>query len=252
MNTNILVPFIRLEESSKFYLNGRTFEVLENEIKETEVVEPQLRKAIAAFESFDFTTNAVKWYHGASKFTYSLEEGTFSQGSMVIEGNPFTTHVLAAGTVRYSDRPTAELFESVPTLLENFIVLDFAASYKGNGITLDLFKLSENVFVSRFNEATRMATFYRANSANEVLEAVSTETGEDATSFLAELLEGEARENANKAALIEKYEDVVAFLKDQRGLIAEADKTIEEIKAADVLINNEISAWETKIADLRA
>ena len=97
-----------------------------------------------------------------------------------------------------------------------------------------------------------MATFYRANSANEVLEAVSTETGEDATSFLAELLEGEARENANKAALIEKYEDIVAFLKDQRGLIAEADKTIEEIKAADVLINNEISAWETKIADLRA
>ena len=252
MNTNILVPFIKLEESSKFYLNGRTFEVFENEIRETEEIEPQLRTAINAFESFDFTNNTVVWYHGATKFVYRLEEGTFSQGNSVIESNSFANHTLASGAVRYENKPVAELFESLPTLLENFVVLDFAATFEGNGINIDLFKLVENVYVSRLNNNTRMATFYRADSANDVLEMVSTETGEDATKFLAELLDGEARETANKAELIEQYEEMITFLKDQRGLLAEADKTIEEIKAADVLINGEISVWETKIADLRA
>ena len=252
MNTNILVPFIKLEESSKFYLNGRTFEVLENEIRETETVEPQLQRAIAAFESFDFTTSAVKWYHGPSKFIYSLEEGTFKQGDILIEGNTFSNHVLAAGSVRYSEKPIAELFESIPNLLENFIVLDFAASFKGNNITVDLFKINEDVYVSRFNSTTRIAKFYKASSANSALESVLTDTGLDATKFLSDLLEGEAKENAQRLDLIEQYEDMISFWKDQRGLLAEADKTIEEIKAADVLINDEILAWETKIADLKA
>tara|TARA_B110000977_G_scaffold138602_1_gene175995 strand:+ start:52 stop:189 length:138 start_codon:yes stop_codon:yes gene_type:complete len=45
---------------------------------------------------------------------------------------------------------------------------------------------------------------------------------------------------------------MISFLKDQRGLLAEADKSISEIKAADALINEEISVWETKIAELQA
>jgi len=45
---------------------------------------------------------------------------------------------------------------------------------------------------------------------------------------------------------------MINFLKDQRGLLAEADKSIEEIKAADVLINGEIKVWEDKIAEINA
>lgn len=252
MKTNILAPFIKLEESVKFYVNGRVFEMTGNTISETETVEPSLRKAIQAFESFEFTTDSVKWYHGAAKFVFDLSEGTFKHNNMLIEGNTFTDHVLAAGTVRYGHKNTADLFESIPSLLENFIVLDFAASFNKGGITVDLFKVNENVFVSRYNADTKIAKFFLAQNANEALELVKESTDQDATKFLAELLEGEAKELANKNALIEKYEDMVAFLKDQRGLLADADKSIEEIKEADTLINSEIKNWESKIADLRS
>ena len=57
---------------------------------------------------------------------------------------------------------------------------------------------------------------------------------------------------AEQESTISTYEDMIVFLKDQRGLLAEADKSIEEIKAADILINEEIATWETKIATLRA
>lgn len=252
MKTNILAPFIKLEESVKFYLNGRVYEMKGDVMTEVETVESTLRNAIAAFESFDFSGNTIKWYHGANKFIYNIEEGTFNHGTMVIEGNTFTDHVLAAGTVRYGHKNTAELFESLPTLMENFIVLDFAATFENNNVTVELFKVDEKVYVSRFNSETRIAKFFEAKNANEALEFVTENTGDDASSFLSELLEGEAKELAEKAALVEKYTDMINFLKDQRGLLAEADKSIEEIKAADTLINTEIKAWEAKIAEINA
>ena len=252
MKTNILAPFIKLEESVKFYLNGRVYEMKGDVMTEVETVEPTLRNAIAAFESFDFTGNTIKWYNGANKFVYDITEGTFSHGTMVIEGNTFTDHVLAAGTVRYGQKNVADLFESLPTLMENFIVLDFAATFENNNITVELFKVDEKVYVSRFNSETRIAKFFEAKTANEALEFVTENTNEDASSFLRELLEGEAKELADKAALVEKYTDMINFLKDQRGLLAEADKSIEEIKAADVLINGEIKVWEDKIAEINA
>jgi hypothetical protein len=252
MKTNILAPFIKLEESVKFYLNGRVYEMRGDVMTEVETVEPTLRNAIAAFESFEFKTNTINWYNGANKFTYNMSEGTFNHGTMVIEGNTFTDHVLAAGTVRYGQKNVADLFESLPTLMENFIVLDFAATFENNNVTVELFKVEEKVYVSRFNSETRIAKFFEANTANEALEFVAENTNEDATKFLAELLEGEAKEVAERIALIESYQDMIAFLKDQRGLLAEADKSIEEIKAADTLINEEIKNWEAKITDLNA
>jgi hypothetical protein len=252
MKTNILAPFIKLEESVKFYVNGRVFEMTGSTIEGVETIEPSLRRAIQAFESFEFTTNSVKWYHGAAKFVYDLSEGVFKHNDMLIEGNTFTDHVLAAGTVRYGSKNIADLFESIPSLLENFIVLDFAASFQNNNINVDLFKVEENVYVSRYNSENKIAKFFKANTANDALELVKESTGQDATKFLAELLEGEAKELAEKSALIEQYEDMISFLKDQRGLLAEADKTIEEIKAADMLINNEINVWESKIEALKA
>ena len=66
------------------------------------------------------------------------------------------------------------------------------------------------------------------------------------------MLEGEALEIAKISEETTKYEDMISFLKDQRGLLADADKSIEEIKAADALINSEIKLWEDKIEALSA
>ena len=78
MNTNILAPFVKSEESFKFYVNGRVFEMNDNTITETESFDSTLGNAIKAFESFEFSATNVKWFHGASKFTYSLTENEFT------------------------------------------------------------------------------------------------------------------------------------------------------------------------------
>jgi len=253
MKTNVLVPFIQLENTTQVYLNGRVFEINETEVSEIEnITEINLRNAINAFETFEFTSNSINWYNGSATFSYSLNEGTFNHNSMIIEGNTFTDHVLAAGTVRYENKAKAELFESIPSLLQNFVVLDIVACFEGNNNTVDLFKLDQNVYVSRFNTVNRIAKFFKADGADSAIQYVKEQTSQDATEFLSDLLETEEVEAGENQQLIEKYQDVVDFLKDQRGLLAEADKTIEEIKAADSLINGEIREWESKIKALNA
>jgi hypothetical protein len=78
------------------------------------------------------------------------------------------------------------------------------------------------------------------------------ETGESAHSFLKSLLEGEEAGIAEKQEKIETYESMIAFLKDQKGLLSESDRNHEIIKEAEGLINTEIKEWESKIADLNA
>lgn len=250
MNTNILAPFVKSEESFKFYVNGRVFEMNDNTITETESFDSTLGNAIKAFESFEFSATNVKWFHGASKFTYSLTENEFTLGDTVIEN--FTNHVLSSGLVRYNDKATAELFESLPTMVENFVNLDFVATFEGNNNIVNLFKIEEKVYVSRFNTTNKIAKFFEATNANAAVDFVTEQTGLSAVTFLNELVTGQAQEIAQNEATIKSYQDMVAFLKDQRGLLAEADKSITEIKEADSLINKEITEWESKIAELQA
>lgn len=254
MTTNILAPFAKVEESFQFYVNGRVFEMNDTEIKEVEnSTNTNLNNAIRAFESFEFSNNNIKWFHGPSKFSYNLSEGTFHHNTMSIEGNPFSNHVLSAGLVKYNEKQTADLFESLPNIIENFINLDFAASFEGNNITVDLFKINEDVYVSRFNNETRISKFFKAKNANEAAEYVSNETGESANVFLKEMLEGESADIAKNEEEILKLESMISFLKDQKGLLAEeTDRDNEFIKSAESLINSEISECKEKIAGLKA
>ena len=254
MTTNILAPFVKTEKSYQFYVNGRSFEINEaNEINliEGSIINSNLKNAIYAFESFQFTGSSVKWFNGPSKFIYNIQEGTFSMNESKID-NSFSNHVLTSGAVRYNEAPKAELFESLPTMIENFINLDFAATFEGMGNIVNVFKLDEMVFVARINEETRISNFFKADNANQVVDYVNEKTGESAAAFLKELVKGQAAELAKIEEKVSEYETMITFLKDQRGLLAEADKSIEQIKQADNLISSEIKSWEDKIAELKA
>lgn len=253
MRTNILAPVKVSENSIQFYLNGRVFELVENKINEVEnIADATFANAIRAFETFEFNENHVKWYHGTSRFVYSLAENKFTWGNTEILSESFANHIMSAGAIRYENLKTAELFQSIPSMLENFTVLDFAATFEGNGVTVDLMKTENSIFVSRFNSNNKIAKFFEAKNANEALEYVKEQTREDATLFLAESLEGAAAEVAKIQEQVSEFQSMIDFLKDQREVIAGHDKSVAEIKAADDLITAEIKVWESRIAELIA
>ena len=248
MNNNILSPFVKIEDNVQFYVNGRVFELnSSNELKELEQkeVNKSLIPSVQAFENFQFSESKVVWYHEGAKFTYNIKENKFFWGEtevLLSEEQSFSKHVMAAGAVRYAHK----------NLAERYIVLDFAAGFEGNNITVDLFKVDEKVYVSRYNNDTKLSKFFVAENGNKAVEYVKDQTGESALDFLKEMVDGELSKEAEIAGELKQYESMISFLKDQRNLLADADKSVEEIKEADTLINQEIKTWEDKIAELKA
>jgi hypothetical protein len=55
---------------------------------------------------------------------------------------------------------------------------------------------------------------------------------------------------AEKASKILEFESMIVFLKEQRELLSNFDKSITKIKEADKVICDEIKIWEAKISQL--
>jgi hypothetical protein len=249
MRTNILAPLVQSETSATFYLNGRIFEMSGDSVSLVETSNnANLNAAIAAFETFEFSENNVRWYLGTSRFNYNIAENKFTWGNSEIVSESFSKHIFAGGAIRYENLKTAELFEAIPAMLESFIV----ACFEGNNITVDLIKADEKLYVSRNNKGNHIYKFFEAKNANEALEYVKEQTGQDASEFLIESLEGEASTLANVQAQINEFQETIAFLKDQRNVLAEADRNLPEIKEANNFLLSEIKSFEAKIAELQA
>lgn len=248
----IISPFYQITENTiLFSVDGVNYvtNTEDNTISIAEGVSipNEFSNLVEALKVFNFNDNNITWYHGISKMRYSIAENKFYLGNSEIIAESFVNHILTAGIVRYEDRTTATLFTEAAKGVESYITLDFVFNAEGKGNRINLMVMDENVYIAHLNETTRLFNFTKATSANAALEFVSEKTGVDATEFLANLLEGEAAERVVVINNIKELSEMISFLKDQRGLLADADRSISEINAADALIEGEIARIEKEI-----
>ena len=241
------------ENNVEFYLHGKSFTVNteENTVTENETISENLMSLAWALENFQFTNEAITWYKGSSKIVYKIEEGKYFLGNTEILDENLTNFLMDSGTIRYEETSISEAFVNATKNISNYINLDFVKTVHENENLVDIMKLGDNVYISRMNETAKIYNFFKASNANTALEYVTEKTNVDVTEFLSELLEGEAAGRAKTLKVIESKQDLVYFLKDQRGLLAEADRSIEEIKLASDLIEGEITRFENEIKELK-
>ena len=237
---------------SLIYLDGKAFSVSTDTIKEAEITSApgEFRSLALAQQHFHITNEGLTWYNGSTRIKYIAETKKFYINNSEVLSESFQNHLIATGLVNYALRPKVQLFEFAANNFESFVSLDFVEKVEEGQIKCYVMKLDEAFFVYRMNEANRIYNFSKLN-ANECFDYIKEQTGHEITSMTAELLEGErvkAKEKAEKIALLEQ---MIAFLKDQRGVLAEADKSIEEIREADALINSEIKRLEEEIQSIK-
>ena len=110
-------------------------------------------------------------------------------------------------------------------------------------------RAESNAFVYRVNEETKISKFKKM-LASAAIQYVAENTGADVTEQFSDLLEEANRVLEMKNEKISLYKEMLAFLYDQRGRLAEADRNLPDIKAADNLIETEISKLKEEISIL--
>ncbi len=252
--TKQIISPVFVTESGDSYiaLDGKAFLVGENTTTEAEITTApgEFRSLVLALNNFTLTNEGLIWFNGINRIRFVKESNNFFVNNSEVLAESLTNHLLASGIVNYTNKTKIQLFEYAAQNINNFVSLDFAQKIEEGNVKCYVMKLNEDFFVYRMNEANKIYKFGKLD-ANAAFDYVKEQTGYEITDMTQELLEGARKEAAEKLEKINLLEQMIAFLKDQRGVIAEADKSIQEIKEADTLINSEIKRLEEEVEAIK-
>ena len=186
----------------------------------------------------------------AINFRYNKESGKFFAGNIEVtmgSEERLSERFFNVGYIKYQDKAILELFQTAAQNFDTFKVLDFLTESKSGQVTVLAMRAENKAYVYRTNEDTKLDKFQQL-LADAAVEYVATETGADVTEQFSDLLESASSVTKMKLEKVALYKEMLSFLFDQRGRLAEADRNLPDIKAADNLIETEIKKVQ---ADLK-
>ena len=186
-------------------------------------------------------------------FKYDVENAAFYANKVEMLLTPdtsLTESIFAAGYIKYEDKALINLFEFAGKNFASFKILDFVAESIDGDVRVATIKTGHNVYVYRVNEATKISKFSKF-MPDTAIEYVAEQTGADITYLVEDILESFAARREAKRNKIRLMHEMIAFLKDQKGRLAEADRNLPDIKAADNLINSEIARLSEELNDVQ-
>lgn len=181
---------------------------------------------------------------------YVAETKTFYINSTEVLDESFSNHIFALGMVTYDNMPKVKLFEHVANNHSSYKTLDFVAESKNDIAYHAVLRSGSNAFVFRNMNESNLTNLGKFNVV-DAIDYMAENTDSDVSSMFEDILEETkaAKEVADKK--IEQIHEMIAFLKDQRNVLADANKNIPEIKEADTLINDEIKKLEEEIRSIQ-
>lgn len=251
MANNTLSPLFAINNGHIFHVNGKFFSIVNDVIEEAETVPAEFVALVEALKIFTITESEIIWHKGITRISYNLNENKYFVGKTeVATTDTLRNFLFAAGIIRIEESNMANSFAYLAENISKIVNIDFVESIKEGSISIDVMRAGDNVYVSRINEANRIYKFFKANNANSALEYITEQTGVSHLDLVSDLLEGAAAESAKIRAEILEKKDLIAFLKESKEKLANADRSIVEIKEANDLINGEIAKFEAEIKEL--
>jgi hypothetical protein len=255
-------PILEKDGTVYFYLSGAVYGLNENTIT---MIDPKTMGAlyltlIAVTENFKFGTGTLTRYKGKNVISFELNESGTSfkfngKEIPVKESNDIRNFLLANGSVKINETSELEMLVKAYENINSFVELDFVqsvASRTKKGVTANVIRIGENVYVNRINPAMRMNEMVKAESATEAITLVKEHVNYDISSSLVDLLEGEQKIAAELSAKRDALFDKIQFLKEQRSKISvmRNNGNVQVLEEADKLLISEIEKWQIALNDL--
>lgn len=215
--------------------------------KKGEALEVATKELDAAQTELNETKNSAI----AVQFTYVKESNTFFAGKIEItlgSEEKLSERFFNVGYIKYEDKALIETFQIAAENLDTYKVLDFVEESRKDQVTVISMKAENNAFVYRRNEDTKIVNFKKL-LADAAVEYVAEYTGADVTELYSEVLESLVERRAAKNEKINLYTEMLSFLHDQVGRLAEADRNLADIKAADQLLKSEVKRISEVLAN---
>lgn len=183
------------------------------------------------------------------RFKYDANENKTFIGNREVVTEGITEQAFASALIKYEDKALLNLFESAAKSFSMFNILDFVTELNEGDIKVSVIRTPNRCYVWRLNEATKIGKFIQMEP-QELINYVAEETGEDISAAVQDLVDGIQEQVEDREAAVALKREMISFLQDQRGKLAEADRNIPTIKEADHFLNSEINRISEEIKSL--
>lgn len=183
------------------------------------------------------------------RFKYDANENKTFIGNREVVTEGVTEQAFASALIKYEDKALLNLFESAAKNFNMLNILDFVTELNEGDIKVSVIRTPNRCYVWRLNEATKIGKFIQMEP-QELINYVAEETGEDISAAVQDLVDGIQEQVEDREAAISLKGEMISFLQDQRGKLAEADRNIPVIKEADHFLNSEINRISEEIESL--
>jgi hypothetical protein len=186
-----------------------------------------------------------------TSFTYDSASNKAYINTTEILDEDIANHIFATGHVVYEHKQYLSLFEVAARNFKAYQELTFVREINEGTVSYSVMRKDDTAYVYRFNSATRIAKL--SNMAiTEAIDYILENTGQDVTDLFEDVIESAKENKAKVDEKISNLYEMISFLKDKRGDLANANKAIQEIKEADQMINQEIERLMKEIEVLEA
>lgn len=181
-----------------------------------------------------------------TRFKYDANSGKTYINNIEILDEGTANHIFATGHVLYEHKPYLDLFEFASKNFSLYQNIDFASAVIEEDVITTTMRSGDLAFIHRNNRATKLTKMQVLKPA-DAIEHMLENTGIDISFMFTDILENSKIDKIERESKINQMYEMISFLKDQRDVLASANKNIQEIKEADLLINSEISRIENEI-----
>ena len=186
-----------------------------------------------------------------TSFTFDASEGKAYFNSSEILDENIADHIFATGHIVYEHKSLLNLFETACKNFKAYQNIDFVSEITEGDVTYSVMRKDSNAYVYRYNKATNIASMNNM-AIVEAIDYILENTGQDVSYMFEDVLEAAKNDKLMRDEKISNIYEMISFLKDKRGELANHNKNIDEIKEADNLINQEIKRLEKEIKVLEA
>jgi hypothetical protein len=265
-NTDAIVekvysPMMNIDGKNAFYLAGKIYSI--DESKQLIEIDPRTATAlyltlITVTENFKFNAGSITYFKGNNSINIALtENGTafkFNDKDIEIkESNDIRNFLLSNGSFGVNDNQELDMVVKAFENIDSFTELEFVQSIHSRmhkGIVVNVIRVNEDVYVNRVNPYMNTNETIKASTATDAIGLVKEYVNYDIKLSVVDLLQEEAKKLAILEVKKESLFDKIAFLKEQRSVLANQDKTIAYIAEADNLLASEIEKFEKELNEL--
>ena len=246
-NSRPVSPILENENGETlFHVGKRVYAMNEAEelrVAQANEITPTFNSLIALSENFTFTEDGLRLKSRNKIVDVKVNEGEVKVecDGKEINTNHLSAALMSTGKFRTDEYSTIRVLEQAVAQAKDLYELDFVDTISSNvyeGVQVNVLKTANGVYINKINPSMNENTLIKPDTAKDAVDLVSEFVDYDITNSVSDLLEGEAKIEADKITAEHDVYERIDYIKNEISKLSELEMDdMTEIQEAKKILS---------------